>query len=943
MIVVISMLFLVHPMQNVQSAQVNQQKNMTISGRVTDGNGNGVAGAIILAVLDPLHIFLPVVIQSETLSRSPVSNPIESGKNYYTIETDAYGNYDLDSLPPGRYVISARTIGQDLSTLSYIVNTTSGGSSYDFHEAIIPTVYTPGTITLSEATLAALVSITSDGKTYTFANETSDLAQADVGDVLIGGICTLIPEGFLRKVVSISANGDQRVVVTEPATLEDAFESISVNAAQQLTSANVQNLTDMTGVTLLSEPSLKGLGDFEFALNDAVLYDNDGNLSTKGDQIVANGLLSVSPDIEFRIRIENGSLEELYYTSTMSVSTGFTVSSKISLNMPLVETKLIPTIPLGAVPVGPLVLTPELDLIAGITGSVFTGISATITNTTSFTAGLWQINHETRDLNNFTSNFSFSPLSFQSGLSFKAYIGPKVSVKIYGVVGGYVKPGFAFNLTIAPTSDPWLTLKGGFEVSVGVSVTVPIIGKNMLNIQLGAINHWILLYSLSNSSTTPPNPPSNPSPPDDSTDQSLTTYLSWIGGDPDGDTVAYDVYLNSGVVIPTTKVSNYQSGTIFNPGTLTPGTTYSWRVWAFDQHGVSTSGPVWRFTTGNGGALPGVFGKVSPANNAASQPTNLTLDWGNSNGATSYAYCYDTNNDIACSSWISTGATSQATISGLSAITTYYWQVRATNTVGDIYANGSPTAFWAFTTESGTVSPGEMMLVPAGEFQMGCDSSHNSEYSCWSNELPLHTVYLDDYLIDKTEVTNAQYAQCVAVSACTPPTNYDSSTRSSYYDNPLYADYPVINLNWYQSSEYCTWAGKRLPTEAEWEKAARGTSPRAFPWGDTATTCGLVNGDINGYCVGDTNEVGSYLAGASPYGTLDMAGNVWEWVNDWYDSEYYSTSPYSNPPGPVSGYSRILRGGGWAYAGDGLRTAFRLISDPSYYNDDIGFRCVSMP
>jgi len=929
-------------MQNVQSAQVNQQKNMTISGRVTDGNGNGVAGAIILAVLDPLHIFLPVVIQSETLSRSPVSNPIESGKNYYTIETDAYGNYDLDSLPPGRYVISARTIGQDFSHLSYIVNTTSGGSSYDFHEAIIPTVYTPGTITLSEATLAALVSITSDGKTYTFANETSDLAQADVGDVLIGGICTLIPEGFLRKVVSISANGDQRVVVTEPATLEDAFESISVNAAQQLTSANVQNLTDMTGVTLLSEPSLKGLGDFEFALNDAVLYDNDGNLSTKGDQIVANGLLSVSPDIEFRIRIENGSLEELYYTSTMSVSTGFTVNSKISLNISA-ETKLIPTIPLGAVPVGPLVLTPELDLIAGVTGSVFTGISASISNTTSFTAGLWHVNNQTRNLSNFTSNFSFSPPSFQSGLSFKAYIGPKVSVKIYGVVGGYVKPGVALNLTIIPASDPWLTLKGGFEVSVGISVTVPIIRKDLLNLQLGAINHWILLYSLSSSSTTPPNPTSNPSPSDDSTNQSLTAQLSWTGGDPDGDAMVYDVYLSSGTVIPTTKVSNHQSGTTFNPGTLTPGTTYSWRVWAFDQHGVSSSGPVWSFTTGSGGTLPSAFNKVTPPNGATSQLTSLTLDWADSSGATSYAYCYDTTNDNACSNWTSTGTTSQVAISGLSTNTNYYWQARATNSTGTTYANGSQTALWSFTTGDGTVIPGEMVTIPAGTFQMGCDPNHNGGYSCNSDELPLHTVYLDAYRIDKYEVTNDQYAQCVAAGNCTAPFSNGSYTRSSYYNNPTYANYPVIYVSWQDATNYCAWAGKRLPTEAEWEKAARGTSVIAYPWGDASPTCSLVNGYINGYCVGDTSAVGDYPAGASPYGAMDMAGNVWEWVNDWYSSSYYSISPSSNPQGPASGAYRVLRGGSWYGYDSDLRVAYRGYFYPSYRHYTFGFRCAAPP
>ena len=230
---------------------------------------------------------------------------------------------------------------------------------------------------------------------------------------------------------------------------------------------------------------------------------------------------------------------------------------------------------------------------------------------------------------------------------------------------------------------------------------------------------------------------------------------------------------------------------------------------------------------------------------------------------------------------------------------------------------------------------------------MGCDSSNPAE-TCSSNEQPLHTVTLSAYFIDKYEVTNARYKACVDAGGCTAPQSVDSSTRSPYYGTSTYADHPVVNVTWHQASAFCAWAGKRLPTEAEWEKAARGSSDtRKYPWGNSAPDCTKLNyyhyNGVSygyGYCVGDTSRVGSYPSGASPYGVMDMAGNVWEWVNDWYGSDYYSVSPGVNPQGPSTGEDRVLRGGAGDNDGNGVRSAVRGSGNPDDWASSVGFRCV---
>jgi len=215
-----------------------------------------------------------------------------------------------------------------------------------------------------------------------------------------------------------------------------------------------------------------------------------------------------------------------------------------------------------------------------------------------------------------------------------------------------------------------------------------------------------------------------------------------------------------------------------------------------------------------------------------------------------------------------------------------------------------------------------MVYVPKGVFTMGSDLGE-------LDEQPAHDVYLDAFWIDQTEVTYTMYA------SFTP-------SRSGQY--------PVQNATWEQASAYCAWVGSRLPTEAEWEKAARSPDKRTYPWGNQNPADDLVNfadvksrlswGDIS---VNDGYEnvapVGSYPAGASMYGALDMAGNLAEWVNDWYDETYYTTSPLDHPTGPAEGFFRALRGGSWYGNADSLRTTDRSWYIPEGGTDYVGFRC----
>ena len=246
------------------------------------------------------------------------------------------------------------------------------------------------------------------------------------------------------------------------------------------------------------------------------------------------------------------------------------------------------------------------------------------------------------------------------------------------------------------------------------------------------------------------------------------------------------------------------------------------------------------------------------------------------------------------------------------------------------------------------VSPADGMpqvYIPAGTFHMGGMDVRRAP-----NEMPDHDVTLAAFWMDQLEVTNAMYALCVNAGGCTPPQDFKSKRRPSYFNNPEFNDYPVIYVTWGQAKTYCEWTGRRLPTEAEWERAGRGDDFRTFPWGEAKADGLLANFNM---LVGDTSRVGTYPAGASPFGVLDLAGNVAEWVNDFYTSSYANAETL-NPIGPAtsSSWHRVVRGGSLGDAEINIRVSKRssvlgsilgLTSDatdqPGDFSPRIGFRC----
>ena len=265
----------------------------------------------------------------------------------------------------------------------------------------------------------------------------------------------------------------------------------------------------------------------------------------------------------------------------------------------------------------------------------------------------------------------------------------------------------------------------------------------------------------------------------------------------------------------------------------------------------------------------------------------------------------------------------------------------ATATVAASPAGGPPRCTEVGQQWTSPIDGAILVCVPAGEHWLG---AADSDTAAPAVEKPRHHVVLDAFWIDRTEVTNAAYEACVQLSWCRPrptergTTGVASKTRLDYYHDAAFATYPVLIDRWPDAAAYCACMGRRLPTEAEFEAAARGGDERRYPWGNDLD---CLHASYDG-CTTDTTDVQTPAAGASPYGALNLSGNVWEWVADWYSADAYANASEVDPAGPASGEDHVLRGGGWSSLRADLRATTRASGAPLHYFDgQVGFRCAS--
>jgi hypothetical protein len=454
--------------------------------------------------------------------------------------------------------------------------------------AVIPET----TEVMSSATTDHLQMLSADG-TFTFDRLTPELAELDPGDVMVGGVSPAAPNGFLRKVTSVTQEDGALVVESEPAALEEAIQDGSVHMSRQLTPDMVLAASYADGVAMVSSPD--GL-KIEFSMKDVVLYDKDKKEETTSDRITASGSVAVELGAEFDVRIEWFTIKQVKFAflvdEKVDLSAGWNVAYELEKSIPFANIQFTPiTVWAGGIPI---VLTPKVTLALEVDGSVGAAIEVSASQQATLKVGGEYRDGQWRPIQQMSNTFDFklSP-ELEAKASLEIALNWRSELLLYGTIVAYInkRPYVEFTASLLPAVE--LELYGGINITPGIEVQL--LGRTVITWSPSPWTFRLLLWSWP-PDNSPPNIPADPSPPDGAVDQPRAATLTWTGGDPDDDPVTYDIYFEALDPNPN-LLANDQAGTTFDVAGLAPDTTYYWRIAATDDDEATTAGPVWSFRT----------------------------------------------------------------------------------------------------------------------------------------------------------------------------------------------------------------------------------------------------------------------------------------------------------------------------------------------------------
>ncbi|RMH44765.1 MAG: choice-of-anchor D domain-containing protein [Gammaproteobacteria bacterium] len=459
----------------------------------------------------------------------------------------------------------------------------------------VPVVIPKTTVVLDKTTAEVIEDISADYTAITFTQTTQGLNDVQVGDVIVSEPAPNAPYGLLAKVNSVTTSSGDVVVGIEPAALDEAIESGSAHISQKLRLDQGTTTFALPGVSTIASPELND--EFYIELQDVVLYDDDGDLDTTNDQIVAHGYIRLEPGFSLDLEVRHWELKNLNFTTTANETFELEVENKTDLQFK--KEKLIfehhfedppVTFMIGSLPV---VVVPVLRVYVGIDGTAHTVVTTGIEQQATLTAGLQYRNGTWSPITDFNNEFFFHIPRLTADADVKGYISGELDLLLYGLTGPYAKVTPYLQLHANTNETPWWVLYGGVEVPAGVKIEV--LSHQIAEYETTLIDYKIPLIEAQ--TNNPPNTPGNPSPPNGSIIYDPNINLSWSSGDPDGDNVTYDLYLEAEDSTPDVLMTSNYMTTTFNTGGLTPDTDYYWQVVARDEHDAVNSGPIWTFHT----------------------------------------------------------------------------------------------------------------------------------------------------------------------------------------------------------------------------------------------------------------------------------------------------------------------------------------------------------